>query len=108
MALISSEESSGDEQNVQGPRPSFTQMILPHSRQFGAAARRGWRVARQLQRRSGGEAEREGLVWSSSVRIAESLAEISVRDLRKGGSEGGRLNLGALWMRRASQGHRKG
>jgi len=61
------------EQNVQGPRPSFTQMILPQDRQLGAAARRGWRVARHVQRREAGEAvESDGLVWSSSVRMAES------------------------------------
>lgn len=58
------EVSRGVEQNVQGPRPSFTQMILPQDRQLGAAARRGWRVAKQSQRRAEGEVEfvREGLV----------------------------------------------
>ncbi len=61
------------EQKVQGPRPSFTQMILPQDRQLGATARRGWRVARQVQRREAGVAvERDGLVCSSSVRMAES------------------------------------
>ena len=66
------------EQNVHGPRPSFTQMILPQERQFGAAARSGWRVALQVQRREAGEAflARGGLVWISRVRMAESWAEI--------------------------------
>jgi len=58
---------------VQGPRPSFTHMILPQFRQLGAAARRGWRVARQIQRRAEGSAVvRDGLVCNSRVRIAES------------------------------------
>jgi len=62
---------------VQGPRPSFTQMILPQDRQLGAAARRGCRVARQVQRREAGEtAEREGFVCSSRVRIAESCENV--------------------------------
>ena len=62
-------------QNVQGPIPSFMQIILPQLRQLGAAARRGWRVARQVQRRAVGEELlllREGLVWISRVRMAES------------------------------------
>lgn len=60
-------------QNVQGPMPSFAQIILPQLRQLGAAARRGWRVARQVQRRVvGEEVLREGLVWISRVRMAES------------------------------------
>ena len=68
---------SGVPQNVQGPVPSFTHMIFPQFRQLGAAARRGWRVARQVQRRAvGEEVEREGLVWSSRVRIAESWEEV--------------------------------
>ena len=72
MAAISSEDRRGCPQNVQGPMPSFTQIILPQFRQLGAAARRGWRVARHVQRRDEGSAERDGLVWSSRVRIAES------------------------------------
>lgn len=72
MELISAGESKGDEQNVQGPIPSFTQMILPQLRQLGAAVKRGWRVARHEQRRADGGAERDGLVCSSRVRIAES------------------------------------
>ena len=52
--------------------PSFTQTILPQLRQLGAAARRGWRVARQVQRRDEGSVVREAFVWSSRVRIAES------------------------------------
>ena len=51
MAWISAGARSGVEQNVHGPIPSFTQMILPQLRQLGAAARRGWRVAWQVQRR---------------------------------------------------------
>ncbi len=74
--VICSEERRGLEQKVQGPRPSFTQMILPQERQLGAAARRGWRVARHVHRREAGEAvERDGLVWSSRVRIAESCKD---------------------------------
>lgn len=59
---------------MQGPIPSFTQMILPQLRQLGAAAKSGWRVARQSHRRDEGEVlvEREGLVWSSRARMAES------------------------------------
>ena len=72
MALISWEERSGCPQNVQGPMPSFTQTIFPQLRQLGAATRRGCRVARQVQRRDEGSAEREGLVCSSRVRMAES------------------------------------
>lgn len=62
MAFMSWEEKRGWPQNVQGPMPSFTQIILPQLRQLGAAARRGWRVARQVQRRDEGSAEREGFV----------------------------------------------
>ena len=75
MDVISAEERRGVLQNVQGPRPSFTQMILPQFRQFGAAARRRWRVALQEQARAEAdwvEELREGLVWTSRVRIAES------------------------------------
>ena len=59
---------------MQGPMPSLTQMILPQFRQFGAVARSGWRVAKQVQRRAAVsvEEEREGLVWISRARIAES------------------------------------
>lgn len=72
MDAISVEERRGCEQKVHGPMPSFTQIILPQLRQLGAAARRGCRVARQSQRRAEGSEDREGLVWSSSARIAES------------------------------------
>ena len=76
MLVISAEESKGVLQNVQGPIPSLTQMIFPHERQLGAAARRGWRVALQGQARAVVDWEegfvREGLVWSSRVRMAES------------------------------------
>ena len=73
MEVIWEEVRRGWPQNVQGPMPSFTQIILPQLRQLGAAARRGWRVARQVQRRAvGEELLREGLVWSSRVRMAES------------------------------------
>lgn len=73
MALISVGERRGLEQKVQGPMPSFTQTIFPQLRQLGAAARRGWRVALQGQARERAESsEREGLVWSSRVRMAES------------------------------------
>lgn len=72
MAATSEEERRGCPQNVQGPMPSFTHITLPQFRQLGAAARRGWRVARQVQRRDEGSAEREGFVWSSRVRMAES------------------------------------
>ena len=41
MDWISDWERSGVEQNVQGPIPSFMQMILPQLRQLGAAAKRG-------------------------------------------------------------------
>lgn len=57
---------------MQGPMPSFTQIILPQLRQLGAATSRGWRVARHVQRRDEGPEEREGLVWTSRVRMAES------------------------------------
>ena len=77
MAPISPEERSGEWQNVQGPRPSFTQMILPQERQLGAAVRRGWRWALHVHFRSAvdvdAEAEVEGAwIWSSRARIAES------------------------------------
>jgi hypothetical protein len=42
--------------------------------QFGAAAKRGWRVAWQLQRRAAKLSLFVGLVWSSRERIAESKA----------------------------------
>ena len=80
MLCISSALSSGREQKVQGPIPSCTQMILPQLRQLGAAVRRGWRVARQSQRRDAGFVfpERDGLVWSSRVRMAESRSASAV------------------------------
>lgn len=71
IAWISLGDSNGLRQNVHGPRPSLTQMILPQLRQLGAAARRGCRVALQSQRR----AEMSlilGLVCSSRERMAES------------------------------------
>jgi len=75
-----SDERSGVPQNVHGPMPSLTHMIFPQFKQFGAAARRGCRVARHVQRRAAGEElEREGLVCTSRVRIAESCkANLSV------------------------------
>lgn len=79
MATVSVFDSKGLLQNVHGPNPSFTQMIFPQLRQFGAAARRGWRVAMQLQERDAlfslAEAVKVGFVWSSRERIAESRAE---------------------------------
>lgn len=73
MASISVGASSGCEQNVHGPMPSLTQMILPQLRQLGAAARRGWRVALQEQAREAvGSLVWEGLVWISRARMAES------------------------------------
>lgn len=72
MAAMSEEERRGCPQNVQGPMPSFTQIILPQFKQLAAAARRGWRVARQVQRRDEGSAESEGFVCISRVRMAES------------------------------------
>lgn len=68
-------------QKVQGPRPSRTQIILPQFRQLGAEVRRGWRVARQSHFRaalSAAEGEREGFVWSSRARMAESRSERAV------------------------------
>ena len=68
-------ERRGVLQNVQGPRPSLTQITLPQFRQLGAAARSAWRVAMQLHFREAVEARRVLFVLSSSVRIAESSAE---------------------------------
>lgn len=79
MDWMSEEDRRGCEQNVQGPRPSLTQTIFPQLRQFGAAARRGCRVAMQLQRRlalSEGEDVILGFVWISRVRMAESRSLI--------------------------------
>ena len=76
MACVSSALNSGFSQNVQGPSPSFAQTIFPQDVQFGAAARSGCRWAMQSQRRAafsaGVSVEREGFVWSSRVRMAES------------------------------------
>lgn len=74
IAFMSAGDRSGEEQNVHGPIPSFTQMIFPQFKQLGAAARSGCRVARQGQRRAeaGVEAERAGSVCISRARIAES------------------------------------
>lgn len=78
MEVISEELRRACPQNVQGPMPSFTQMILPQFRQLGAALRRGCRVARQVQARAEGEeAWREGLVWTSRARMAESWGSVS-------------------------------
>jgi len=67
---------------VQGPSPSFTQIILPHLVQFGAIVSRGWRVAIQLhlrRARSSGEAsDNEGLVVISRLRIALSRSDSAV------------------------------
>ena len=74
--LCSSEgERRGEWQNVQGPMPSFTQIILPQLRQLGTEDRRGWRVALQEQARDFSDEvsdEEEGLVWSSRDRMAAS------------------------------------
>ena len=76
MDWMSSEDKSGVEQNVQGPMPSFMQIIFPQLRQFGAAASRGWRVAWQSQRRLAVSAavvdESERFVCISRARMAES------------------------------------
>ena len=71
IPCISDELRRGCPQKVQGPRPSFTQIIFPQFRQLGAVARRGCRVDMQLQAREGEEG-RVGLVCCSSERIAES------------------------------------
>lgn len=54
--------------------PSLTQIILPQFIQFGAASSSGCRVAMQLHFRLAlsTPAERVGLVWISSARIADS------------------------------------
>ena len=75
MTSISPNVSNGEWQNVHGPRPSFTQIILPQERQLGAAVRRGWRWALQVHFLSAMvevEEEREDWIWSSRARIAES------------------------------------
>lgn len=48
MDWISCALKSAELQKVHGPMPSFTQMILPQLRQFGAASRSGCLVAMQL------------------------------------------------------------
>lgn len=80
MSCMSSALNRGCEQKVHGPIPSFTQMIFPQLRQFGAAVRSGCRVARQSQRRAAGFAlaEREGFVWTSRARMAESRSARAV------------------------------
>lgn len=80
MPWISRADNSGVPQNVHGPKPSLTQITLPQFRQFGAAARRGWRVAMQLHFREAEEGSKEVLVLISSVRIAESRAESVVEE----------------------------
>ena len=60
--------------------PSRTHIIFPQLRQLGAAERRGWRVALQVQVRdfvSFVEEEVEGLVWISRARIAASCSFVS-------------------------------
>lgn len=78
MDWISSFPSIDEPQNVHGPNPSFTQITFPQFRQFGAAARSGWRVAIQLHFLFAGSVEREELVDISSVRIAASRSERAV------------------------------
>lgn len=74
MDWISEELRSGWLQKVQGPMPSFTQMILPQERQLGAASSRGCRVAMQLQRRfeMSWLEDRVGFVCISRARMADS------------------------------------
>lgn len=62
-------------QNVHGPSPSRTQMILPQERQLGAASSSSWRCAWQLHLRDA--VVRVGFVLSSSARSTESIVEIS-------------------------------
>lgn len=78
MLVISDEESRGLSQNVQGPKPSLTQIIFPQDMQFGAIFNKGWRVAMQLHLRfamSAGDCDwdaKVGFVCSSKDRMAES------------------------------------
>lgn len=62
MDWISFELRRGELQKVQGPRPSFTQIIFPQLRQFGAASRMAWRWAMQLHFRRLLSEAREGFV----------------------------------------------
>ena len=60
-------------QNVHGPMPSFTHMIFPQLRQFGAASSNVCLVAMQLHFRLLLSCEaRVGFVWISSALIADS------------------------------------
>lgn len=78
MDWISFELRRGELQNVHGPRPSFTQMIFPQLRQFGAASRIAWRWAMQLHFRRLLSWASEGLVWISSSRMADSRSDNAV------------------------------
>jgi hypothetical protein len=60
-------------QKVHGPMPSFTQIIFPQFKQFGAASSKGCLVAMQLHFRLLLSCEaRVGFVWISSALIADS------------------------------------
>lgn len=63
---------SGSPQNVQGPRPSLTQITLLQLRQLGAAVRRGCREPMQLQARLEESRRRVLLVLISRERMAAS------------------------------------
>lgn len=88
IAWMSEDERRAAPHEVQGPRPSFAQTIFPQLRQLGAAVRRACRCAMQLQRRRRvafscscefTEAARDGFVWISRARMAESRS-LSVAD----------------------------
>ena len=73
MDWMSCALNNAELQNVHGPMPSFTQMILPQFRQFGAASSSGCLVAIQLHFRLLLSCEaRVGFVWISSALIADS------------------------------------
>jgi len=62
-------------QKVQGPNPSFTQIILPQARQLGLASSSGWRWAIHGHFRRAfcsGVRAKDGFVCISSSRIADS------------------------------------
>ncbi|ROW13981.1 hypothetical protein VPNG_04094 [Cytospora leucostoma] len=75
-------DCTSDGERSGAPQPSLRQTTLPHSRQFGAAFCRGWRVATQLQRRaetsSRLEEERDGFVVTSRERMAASRSATAV------------------------------
>lgn len=75
MPWTSCAERRGVLQNVQGPRPSLTQITLPQFRQFEAAANTGWRAPIQLQRLFAAGSMRDVFVETSSARMAESRVE---------------------------------